>query len=63
MQDVHPTLGATWFDRLPIHFEKTPCNDYHRVRAVGEDNDQVLKDWLGLEQARIDEHTANGTLS
>ena len=63
MQDVHPTLGATWFDRLPIHFEKTPCNDYHRVRAVGEDNDQVLKDWLGLEQARIDEHTANGILS
>ena len=63
MQDVHPTLGPTWFDRLPLHFEKTQCNDYHRVRAIGEDNEQVLKDWLGLDKASVAAHAAQGTLS
>ena len=63
MDDVHPTLGPTWFDRLPLHFDKTPCNDYHRVRAIGEDNEQILKDWLGLDSASVAVHTAKGTLS
>jgi len=63
MNDVHPTLGQTWFDRLPLHFEKTPCNDYHRVRAIGEDNEQVLKDWLGMDSASVAGIAAEGTLS
>ena len=63
MDDVHPTLGQTWFDRLPLHFEKTPCNDYQRVRAIGEDNEQVLKDWLGMDSASVAAHAAEGTLS
>ena len=63
MDDVHPTLGQTWFDRLPLHFEKTPCYEYRRVRAIGEDNEQVLKDWLGMDSASIAAHAAEGTLS
>ncbi|MDG1123295.1 MAG: CoA transferase [Pseudomonadales bacterium] len=63
MDDVHPTLGQTWFDRLPLHFEKTPCDEYRRVRAIGEDNEQVLKDWLGMDSASVAAHAAEGTLS
>ena len=63
MEDVHPTLGQTWFDRLPLHFDKTPCSDYRRVRAIGEDNEQVLKDWLGMDSASVAAHAAQGTLS
>jgi crotonobetainyl-CoA:carnitine CoA-transferase CaiB-like acyl-CoA transferase len=62
MEDEHPLLGPTWIDRLPLHFEKTPCNDYSRVRVIGEDNDQVLKDWLGFDEATVKARTEDGTL-
>lgn len=47
IEDPIPSIGQTWADLLPIHFEATPCDIYERVREVGEDNDAVLKDWLG----------------
>ena len=47
IDDVHPALGQTWADRLPIRFARTPCDTYNRARVVGEDTDAVLKDWLG----------------
>jgi crotonobetainyl-CoA:carnitine CoA-transferase CaiB-like acyl-CoA transferase len=46
IEDPSPSVGQTWADRLPIYFEATPCDDYRRVREVGEDNEAVLKDWL-----------------
>lgn len=53
LQNPHPTAGRTWADRLPIEFERTPCNRYDRVRDIGEDNAAVLGDWLGMSEADV----------
>ncbi|MBM4204756.1 MAG: CoA transferase [Gammaproteobacteria bacterium] len=55
-------LGQTFADRLPLHFEKTPCDEYHRARLLGEDNAAVLKDWLGLSADDVRAGEADGTL-
>ena len=56
------SLGQTWADRLPLHFEATPCDDYHRVRLLGEDNVSVLKDWLGFSEEEVRRGESEGTL-
>ena len=53
MRHPHPTAGRTWADRLPIEFEGTPCDQYERVRDIGEDNASVLADWLGMSAADV----------
>ncbi len=50
MDEPHPRLGETFADRLPIYFEKTPCEIYERSRLLGEDNVSVLADWLGMSE-------------
>ena len=59
----HPPAGTTYADRLPIYFERTPCDDYQRPRAVGEDNAAVLQDWLGMSQAEVQQGEADGFLA
>ena len=51
--DPHPTLGPTFMDRLPLYFTKTPCDVYKRSRALGEDNCEVLADWLGMSEDEV----------
>lgn len=63
LDDVHPTLGATWIDKLAIQFESTPCDEYMRTRAVGEDSAAILEDWLAMKPETIAELTAAGVLS
>ncbi|NCF33746.1 MAG: hypothetical protein GWP50_09290 [Proteobacteria bacterium] len=62
MEDVHPQLGPTWIDALPIHFETTPCEQYHRVRAIGEDNAAVLNDWLAMSADEVAAQEQQGIL-
>ena len=62
MDDVHLELGPTWIDALPIHFTKTPCNQYHRVRAIGEDNAAILQDWLNMSAAEVAKNQTDGVL-
>jgi crotonobetainyl-CoA:carnitine CoA-transferase CaiB-like acyl-CoA transferase len=62
LDDVSETLGQTWVDKLPIQFEQTPCEDYRRVRELGEDNAQVLKDWLGMEADEVSQAEQKGLL-
>ena len=50
MDESHPVLGETFADRLPIYFEKTPCDTYKRSRLLGEDNVSVLADWLDMSE-------------
>lgn len=45
IEDVIPSLGQTYADKLPLKFQGTPCDDYRRVRELGEDNDAILADW------------------
>ena len=62
MEDVHPDLGPTWVDALPIHFNATPCDQYQRVRVIGEDNAAVLEDWLAMSAHDVAAKEADGIL-
>lgn len=61
--DVNSAFGQTWADHLPLHFTKTPCEQYTRVREVGEDNAAVLADWLGMSADEVAAGEADGRLS
>jgi len=61
--DASSAFGQTWADRLPLHFAKTPCTQYTRVREVGEDNAAVLADWLGMSADEVAAGEADGRLS
>ncbi len=54
IDEVHPDIGQTYAERLPVQFDDMPCDRYVRVRALGEDNAAVLADWLGLSPQAID---------
>ena len=53
IDEHHPVFGQTHADRLPMHFEDTPCDVYRRTRRVGEDNVAVLSDWLGMTEEAV----------
>ena len=63
INDPHPTVGTTYADRLPIHFERTPCDEYRRPRAIGEDNAAVLADWLGMSEDEVRRGEERGYLT
>ena len=63
MAEPHPSAGATFADRLPIHFEETPCDEYRRTRQVGEDNTAVLADWLGMSAVEVQRGEDEGHLA
>ena len=63
IDEPHPVQKTTYADRLPLHFEQTPCNEYHRSRQVGEDNAAVLADWLGMSEAEVREGEQAGYLA
>ena len=56
----HPVLGFTFADRLPLYFEKTPCDEYRRTKTLGEDNEAVLAEWLGLDSEQVKEGESAG---
>ena len=53
LEGKHPGPGSSWADRLPIYFDKTPCEQYERARSLGEDNASILKDWLGIDEETV----------
>ncbi len=59
---AHPVLGPMRIERLPLFFDKTPCDEYSRVRMVGEDNASVLADWLGMSEDEVRAGEAGGVL-
>jgi crotonobetainyl-CoA:carnitine CoA-transferase CaiB-like acyl-CoA transferase len=58
--DEHPELGAMTVDALPLKFHGTPCDEYKRVRAVGEDNAAVLQEWLGMTAEQVQKGEEEG---
>ena len=50
IDEPHPRMGVTYADKLPIDFERTPCELYKRSRTLGEDNAEILSDWLEMEE-------------
>ena len=53
LADAHPDAGETYVDRLPIRFAGTPIDVYRRARTVGEDNVDVLTEWLGMSEQAV----------
>ena len=62
IEEPHPVLGQSYADRLPLHFEHTPCDDYRRTRRIGEDNVEVLADWLGMSEEEVRRGELDGFL-
>ena len=62
IDDLHPVIGQTWADRLPLQFEDMPCESYQRVRLLGEDNSAILHDWLGMDEDTVAKHEREGVL-
>lgn len=62
IEEPHPTMGTTYADKLPIDFEDTPCDVYERSRTLGEDNVQILADWLGVDQKSVIQGEEDGYL-
>ena len=61
--ELHKDFGQTFGDKLPIKFDKTPCESYLRSRSLGEDNDEVLVDWLDLAPEEIQKNKSEGWLT
>jgi crotonobetainyl-CoA:carnitine CoA-transferase CaiB-like acyl-CoA transferase len=63
LESPFPGIGQTYADKLPLRFQKTPCDVYKRVRQIGEDNSEVLKDWLDMDDEAIEKAGQDGLLS
>ena len=50
---AHPQLGWIPNMNLPIHYAETPMADPTPAPRIGENTAQVLTDWLGHDEARI----------
>jgi len=59
----HPAVGWVPNVALPIRYSGTPLADPRPAPAVGEHTDEVLRDTLGYDDARIAALRAGGALS
>ncbi len=62
LDEEHPVAGKVYADRLPIRFEGEPTPSYRRTRELGEDNAEVLQDWLGMSEEEVREGEEAGFL-
>jgi crotonobetainyl-CoA:carnitine CoA-transferase CaiB-like acyl-CoA transferase len=57
-----PLLGRVAIPGVPVKFSAWPDRTDLRSARLGEDNERVARDYLGLSEDRIRELYANGTL-
>ncbi len=58
----HPTAGTVRMAGLPVKFSRTPASIRLAPPLLGEHNDQVLSEWLGLGDAAIAGFRKRGSL-
>lgn len=58
----HPVIGVAKFEGTPIRFTRTVQQNWRSAPLLGEDNDYVFGDILGLDRAEIAELTAEGVI-
>ena len=63
IEEPHPSAGQTYADRLPIYFERTPCDEYRPAPVVGQHNAEVLSEWLGMSEEETRRGEEAGYLS
>ncbi len=62
VQREHPVLGEHITDGLPVHFSRTPATRERPGPLLGEANEYVYGDLLGLSQEAITELMIDGAL-
>ena len=63
LQEIdHPTAGKVRMAGLPVKFSGTPASVRLAPPLLGEHNEQVLKEWLELDDEAIGELRSRGTL-
>ena len=55
MEIDHPTAGKVRMAGIPVKFSETPASVRKPPPLLGEHNEEVLKNWLGMSAAAIDE--------
>jgi len=61
--DAHAIRGPLNFDRLPMRFSATPANTHFAPRQLGDDNVDVLGEWIGMDEGAVHQREADGTFS
>ena len=59
---THPVLGAEFIYATPWKFSKTPPRVFRRVPQLGEHNEYVVRDLLGMSDHKIADLKASGAL-
>ncbi len=49
----HPVVGKIEYPGNPLKFSKTPVDTFHKAPALGEHNEEILRDILGLSGTDI----------
>jgi CoA:oxalate CoA-transferase len=55
IQVDHPTAGKVRMAGIPVKFSVTPATVRRPPPLLGEHNDKILKTWLGMSSASIEE--------
>jgi crotonobetainyl-CoA:carnitine CoA-transferase CaiB-like acyl-CoA transferase len=58
----HPVLGKTISDRTPLAFGRQEIKDWKAGPLLGEDNDYVFSELLGLSEAEIRSYVEKGVV-
>jgi len=58
----HPVIGEAKFEGTPIHFQRTVQENWRSAPLLGEDNDYVYGEILGLDPEEIAELAAEGVI-
>lgn len=62
-QTIHPKLGAVHTMEQPVHFSGLTRGKPRPAPALGEHNTQILKGWLGLDEAEINDLAQENIIS
>ena len=63
IQTEHPVLGKVTFDNTPIRLSRTPASFFRAAPLLGQDNDYVYRELLGLSEQEISQYINKGVIA
>jgi crotonobetainyl-CoA:carnitine CoA-transferase CaiB-like acyl-CoA transferase len=58
----HPIIGPARFEGNPVHFSSMQQDEWRSAPLLGEDNEYVFKDIVGVSDEEYDELQAEGVI-
>jgi crotonobetainyl-CoA:carnitine CoA-transferase CaiB-like acyl-CoA transferase len=58
----HPVIGPARFEGNPMTFSRTGADNWRSAPLLGEDNEYVFKEILGVDDAEYDDLSADGVI-